>query len=435
MALQRRLKQVLKSIYRSYVSKQGVTARCEDLVFRIAPFIELFFSKEVERWEKDKRRCEQEYTELREKVPKDVNKIHKDLKIILASEGILEESNFKARFNELQLLLDKDSRVALVFPYQEESMVDSLKGIVCLAVELGRDDLVSEYKEHLVVCSFQKNLKQKTCNCPYLFNKKFVPSFLEMQDCVERFYQSNAGAWNVLTRFKSDWSMNRRDFFRKKFLDYSNSIERERSRQLLELQSSWHDVRAIKNFNKKDCAEETNPEKACLVYFALECDKRLQEQVKRVVNSLVGGVKRLSKPQCVFLILEDDIHLRLVVRWMDTSYEIKHLHSFQDSSDNIRMQFLKNLIYNSGKWQEIGCVSGASVEKYLASYGLVGVLAELFVLGKGVNKAKLCVKVALRNKSELNFALISFIKSLKTVRWTKIQPISDKSVSLKKCYG
>lgn len=251
----------------------------------------------------------------------------------------------------------------------------------------------------------------------------FPSSIIELVDLYHEYDLDNVQepwvAWHYLTLVEESWK-NLRDYFKKKkllrekiakkrkrwpnWLPTSKIIQSalERDGKLLGEHCFRAEMRAIQNKNHGSdlivFSEETGkfmPIRAKKVHLFER--KRFENYLNIVLGAIMGNpseIGNIPAPSAIELAIEDEIHLRLLVKWDLEITEVFHLHSFHDDVEktvkNIPRNFITALLDNSGTSTKVPYSNEAKKAiVYLQRAGITGILDELFIAKKTETSATL----------------------------------------------
>ena len=248
-----------------------------------------------------------------------------------------------------------------------------------------------------------------------LFNTEtFVPSYFELCDLEDTFYNSAAGAWDRICAVRRAWQKEKRDFFRRKKIKFDTPARAAKSISLLAINAYYLTIKKIKNSSEP-------------ILSIIQCDDLFKDVVRVVIerfgfnfhqNTLSEYIKG---PEAIELKIEDN-RLRLIVTWAAGLYGVYELQAFHDRPPlSCRGEFMRKLLDNPG--MEIDCqeASGGNAEKYLKSAKIKDVLDQLFIdKKKGCSATLRSVRVTMEEQEDSVLqSLQNYLKTLKFVEWRK----------------
>ncbi len=349
---------------------------CVFLSSKIMSFIRAAYPGLVKEWEQEKQSYMKQVIKREECILAEINAVYSLLKSRLFEENLLNNPLIQKKCKALDSILafaPEEDRV-WALPPQQDIAFERFKDLFYGIVEAKGEALIEPYgasflhsREYIIKERGETNYQCNDCLvvirakvgrainqhatklCPgcgnmlqsvpdyilgemtvieYFNEKTFVPSFFELRDLNNFFWNGPAGAWAVLCGIEWCWDIKNRDYFRKG-LTYKTPQECRRSVNLLNLQHMRAEVRTIK---------KNGPERPSTL-----SRKKIDAYVTVLINKVYGeccfeDIPTLSGPEAVELELSPETFgdLRLKITWGPGITEICLLHSFHDADSTLK---------------------------------------------------------------------------------------------------
>lgn len=316
----------------------------------------------------------------------------------LTSSGLLENPAMRQNLLLMKSAIEGSPDVLLV-PYLRVAY-DHFKCLCYSILDAGRHDLIKDYANVRYSRSLQGYVIDN-----FMFTAFF--ELLEHDDVLRWSNRSNVNcpawvAWDTLISL--EWSLKdkskctingettyreNRDEVRRKRLcvcykpvDDKVLPERCKDKEICQ-ESSFrlylHDLRAegktVKGGAEVFCFSEKNISNALQIIFG---------EIKDAPVVLKPSGKFLF-PSSISFVIENDIHLRLILEWAPRVVEIYSMHTFQyiTPGSNVISEFMIKLLDSPKRLVKISRnASGNNATKFLRRVGINGVLDKLFIIKK-----------------------------------------------------